>query len=79
MWAMITTTELPISAKKLPQGSGAAEAWDEMFSVLGMAPLTAEEAAAFPPCTEEEEKAFERAINEACEQIEEPRTFPEDF
>lgn len=36
--------------------------------------MSAEEAASLPPLTDQEADAFERVIEEACEQIEGPRT-----
>ncbi len=64
---------LPSSATaKMPVGPSAAAAWDEICRGMGITPLTTEEAANLPPWTDEEADAFERTINEAFEQIEEP-------
>ena len=48
----------------------AAEAWDEICAGLGIATLSAEEAANLPPWTEAEAAAFERTIEEAFEGVE---------
>ncbi len=74
---MSATTIPPSPATAaVPVTMSAAAAWDEICRGMGIVPLTEEEAANLPPWTEEEAAAFERAINEACEQIEEAPNLP---
>ena len=51
----------------------AGEAWDEICRLMGLDPAKLPDAASLPPWTEEEADAFERAINDTGERIEEPR------
>ena len=67
-----TVDTVPPSTAKVPGTISATAAWDEICRGMGIAPLTAEEAADLPPWTEEDANAFERTINEAFEQIEAP-------
>ena len=67
-----TVDTLPPSPAKSLVAPSAAEALGEICAGMGIAPLTAEEAADLPPWAEEDANAFERTINEAFEQIEAP-------
>ena len=58
------------SPVKPPVTSTAASVLDTFRRMMGIIPLSEEEAAHLPPWTEEEAAAFERNINEAFEQIE---------
>ncbi len=62
------------AAAKLPPSGSAVEAWDAICRGMGITPMSAEEAASLPPMTDEEADAFERVIQEAFEQVEEPET-----
>ena len=66
-----TVDSVPSPPVKVPATVSAVAAWDEICRGMGITPLTAEEAANLPPWTEEEAKAFERAVNESGEQIDE--------
>ena len=59
--------------EKPPVTSTAASVMDGFRRMMGIIPLSEEEAAHLPPWTEEEAAAFERNINEAFEQIEDDR------
>lgn len=61
----------PSSPAKVPATLSAAAAWDEICRGMGIVPLSEEDAANLPPWTEEEAAAFERAVNESGEQIDE--------
>ena len=70
----MNTATAPSPSPALPAGSpartSAAAAWDEICTGLGIATLSAEEAASLPPWTAEEAAAFERTIEEAFEGVE---------
>ena len=74
MSATVDTAQF--AAAKVPATLSAAAAWDEICRGMGISIVTAEEAANLPPWTEEEAAAFERAINESGEQIDNTPEIP---
>ena len=65
--ALSSSPAPPVSS---PVRTSAAEAWDEICAGMGIATLSAEEAASLPPWMEAEAAAFERTIEEAFEGVE---------
>lgn len=63
---------IPATAvRALPAGPTFAKEMETFYRQPGIVPPTAEEIANVAPWTEEEADAFERAINKACEQVDE--------
>ncbi len=69
---MNTASALPpssVAAVGSPAGISAAEAWDEICAGMGIATLSAEDAANLMPWTEEEAATFARTIEEVFEHV----------
>ena len=72
---------VPIPATSDPAGQPpvrhtVGEALDEISRMMEFPPATARDPATLPPWPEEDAVAFERAIDEACEQVDEPKRPP---
>ena len=69
--ATVTVPPPPLASPAAsPARTSAAEAWDAICAGMGIATLSAEEAAKLPPWTEAEAAAFARTIGEAFEGVE---------